>query len=107
MRTICIRTKIDSDFLNEVRDWFNTLKDRRDETMATLEKEGVIIESAFLDKHDNDVYLIYYLKAESIEKAYEIFDKSTSSIDVYFKECWGKYCKGRVVLEELLDLERI
>ncbi len=107
MRTICIRTKIDPEFLDEVREWFNTLKDRLNETMETLENEKVLVESAFLDKHDNDVYLIYYLKAEDIDKAYEVFDSSTSSIDTYFKECWKKYCKGRVVLEELLDLERL
>ncbi len=106
MRTICIRTKIDPEFLSEVRQWFDTLKDRLDETMETLESEKVLVESAFLDKHDKDVYLIYYLKAENIDKAYEVFDKSTSSIDIYFKECWEKYCQDRVVLEELLDLER-
>lgn len=107
MRTICIRTKIDPECLDEVREWFSTLKDRLDETMQTLENEKVLVESAFLDRHDEDVYLIYYLKAEDIEKAYEVFDSSTSPIDKYFKECWKKYCKGRVVLEELLDLERL
>jgi hypothetical protein len=107
MRTICIRTKINPDSLDEVRIWFKTLKNRSKETMETLKNEGVIVESVFLDKHDNDIYLIYYLKAEDVDKAYEVFDKSTSSIDVYFKECWKKYCKGRIVLEELLDLERL
>ncbi len=68
MRTICIRTKIDPEFLDEVRQWFNTLKDRLNETMKTLADEKVLVESAFLDKHDNDVYLIYYLKAEVLIK---------------------------------------
>jgi Family of unknown function (DUF6176) len=107
MRTICIRTKINPDSLDEVRVWFKTLKTRQEETMETLKNEGVLVESVFLDKHDNGIYLIYYLKAEDVDKAYEVFDKSTSSIDVYFKECWKKYCKGRIVLEELLDLERL
>lgn len=107
MRTICIRTKVDPERLDEIREWFNTLKGRLNETMQTLENEKVLVESAFLDRHDDDVYLIYYLKAEDIDKAYEVFDNSTSAIDVYFKECWKRYCKGRVVLEELLDLERL
>lgn len=106
MRTICIRTKVDPESLDEIRDWFNTLKDRLNETMETLKNEQVLVESAFLDRRDKDVYLIYYLKAENIERAYDVFDRSTSPIDVYFKECWEKYCSGRVVLEELLDLER-
>ena len=107
MRTICIRTKVNPELLEEIREWFNTLKNRIDETMKTLENEKVLVESAFLDRHGNDVYLIYYLKAENIEKAYEVFDNSTSPIDTYFKSCWKKYCTGRVVLEELLDIERI
>lgn len=107
MRTICIKTKVNTDLLDEVRAWFQTLKERLNETMETLKNEGVLVESAFLDKQGDDVYLIYYLKAHDIDKAYEIFEKSTSSIDSYFKECWKKYCKGRVVLEELLDLERL
>jgi len=107
LRTICIRTKVDPECLDEIREWFNTLKERLSETMETLESEGVVVESAFLDRHDNDVYLIYYLKAEDIDRAYEVFDQSTSPIDIYFKGCWKKYCSGRVVLEELLDLERL
>lgn len=106
MRTICIRSKVDPESLDEIRDWFNTLKDRLNETMETLKNEQVLVESAFLDRRDKDVYLIYYLKAENIERAYNVFDQSTSPIDIYFRECWKKYCRGRVVLEELLDLER-
>lgn len=107
MRTICIKTKIKPEFVEEVRGWFNTLKNRLDETMETLKSEKVLVESAFLDKHDKDIYLIYYLKAEDINKAYEVFNSSKSPIDIYFKECWKKFCEGRVVLEELLDLERL
>lgn len=107
MRTICIKTKIAKDSLNEVRFWFESLKSRMEETMETLKNEGVIVESAFLDKQGDDFYLIYYLKAENINKAYEVFENSTSPIDMYFKKCWKKYCKGRIVLEELLDLERL
>lgn len=64
------------------------------------------MESAFLDKQGSDLYLIYYLKAEDISRVYEVFNKSNLAIDHYHKECWKKYCEGREVLEELLDLER-
>ena len=57
MRTICIRTKFDPESLDEIRDWFNMLKDRLNETMETLENEQVLVESAFLDRRDKDVYL--------------------------------------------------
>ena len=106
MKTICIKTKLKKEFIEEVRIWFQTLKNRLNETLESLENEGVIVESAFLDKQGNDLYLIYYLKAEDISRAYEVFNKSTLAIDFYYKECWRKYCEGREVLEELLDIDR-
>lgn len=107
MKTICIKTKLKKEMIDEIRLWFRTLKERIKETLASLENEGVIVESAFLDKQGNDLYLIYYLKAEDINRAYEVFDKSNLAIDQYYKECWKKYCIGRVVLEELLDINRL
>lgn len=107
MQTICIKTKIKKDNSQHVREWFNTLKNRLDETKQTLKNERVVVESVFLDKYENDYYLICYMKAENISHVYEVFEKSTLSIDNYYKDCWKKYCEGRVVLEELLDIDRI
>lgn len=47
------------------------------------------------------------MKAENINRVYEIFEKSTLPIDAYYKECWKKFCDGREVLEELLDIDCI
>jgi len=107
MKTICIKTKLKKELIKEIRIWFQTLKNRMNETLESLENEGVIVESAFLDKQGDDLYLIYYLKAEDISQVYEVFNKSTLEIDHYYKECWKKYCQGREVLEELLDIDRI
>ena len=106
MKTICIKTKLKKELIKEIRIWFQTLKNRMNETLETLENEGVFVESAFLDKQGNDLYLIYYMKAENISHVYEVFSKSTLAIDLYHKECWKKYCEGREVLEELLDIDR-
>ncbi|MFA6915065.1 MAG: DUF6176 family protein [Parachlamydiales bacterium] len=107
MKTICIRTKLKKDSINEVREWFQTLKDRKKEVLESLENEGVIMESAFLEKHGDDLFLIYYMKAKDIANAYEVFNTSTLAIDDYYKKCWYKFCEGREVLEELLDIDRI
>lgn len=106
MKTICIKTKLKKALIEEVRVWFQTLKNRLNETLESLENEGVVVESAFLDKQGDDLYLIYYLKAEDVSRAYEIFNNSTLPIDHYYKECWNKYCEGREVLEELLNIDR-
>ncbi|WP_228840633.1 DUF6176 family protein [Candidatus Protochlamydia phocaeensis] len=105
-RTLCIRSKLKKGALPSVREWFRTLKERIHETMATLEQEGVIIESVFLDRIGEDDFLIYYMKAENIEKALEIYKKSTSPIDLYHKENWKLFSESSIVLEELMDLER-
>lgn len=107
MKTICIKTKLKKELIDEIRIWFQTLNDRKDEILTTLENEGVFVESAFLDRQGNDLYLIYYLKAEDISRVYEVFKASTLAIDNYYKECWQKYCEGREVLEELLDIDRL
>ncbi len=70
METICIKTRIKPGHIEEVRLWFKTLQERRDETLETLRNEGVFIESAFIDKQGVDLFLIYYMKAESINKKF-------------------------------------
>jgi hypothetical protein len=107
MQTICIKTKLKKGTADEVRDWFSILRKRISEVKETLKNEGVVVESAFLDHHGGDSFLIYYVKAENINRVYDIFEKSNLPIDDYFKECWKKYCEGREVLEELLDVDRI
>lgn len=92
--------------IDEIRLWFQTLKKRINETLISLENEEVFVESAFLDKQGDDLYLIYYMKAKDISRAYEVFNKSNLDIDHYYKECWKKYCEGREILEELLDIDR-
>lgn len=107
MKTICIKTKLKKELIEEVRIWFQTLKNRTNEVLESLENEGVFVESAFIDRQGDDLYLIYYIRAVDVSRAYEIFNKSALTIDHYYKECWKKYCIGREVLEELLDIDRI
>lgn len=106
METVCIRTKIKKGALDGVKEWFQTLRQRPDEVMLTLKNEGVFIESAFLDKFGEDHYLIYYMKAENLAYAKEVALKSMLEIDKYHKDCFSKYCEGRVELEQLIDFYR-
>ncbi|OJV07342.1 MAG: hypothetical protein BGO14_01005 [Chlamydiales bacterium 38-26] len=88
----------------EVRAWFKALNERVEETLESLKQEGVYIECTYLDKQADGLYLIHYMKAEDIAKAYMIFNESNLSIDHFYKTQWKRFCEGRVVLEELLDL---
>lgn len=77
------------------------------ENLESLKNEGVFVESAFLDTQGTDLYLIYYIKAKDIAHVYDVFTNSDLPIDHYYKTCWKQYCEGRVVLEELLDIDRL
>jgi len=107
METICIKTKLKKGSLDDVRKWFQTLCERQSEVLLSLENEGVIIESAFLDKQGSDYYLIYYMKAKNFAHSREVAMKSTLAIDKYHKECFKKFCEDRIELEQLIDFQRI
>lgn len=103
METICVRIKLKKNSLEGVREWFKTLRERPSEVLQTLENEGVLIESVFLDQHKEDDYLIYYMRAESLEYAHRVSKNSLLPIDRYHQECKEKFCLEKVKLETLLD----
>src|ERR1700722_12729467 len=106
METICVKAKIKKDAINLVRQWFQDLKCRKDEVLKTLEKEGVVIESVFLESNGDEEFLIYYMRANDIAHAHQVYRQSTLPIDIYHKDCWKNYCERGKNLELLLDFDR-
>jgi hypothetical protein len=108
METVVIRTKLrEGKSLQDVRLWCESLKARLPEVIESMENEGVLVESAILDRRSDGDYVIYYLKAISVRRAYEVFDKSTLAVDSYYKETWRALFQGREELEVLFDADRI
>lgn len=107
MKSICVRVALKQGATEAVREWFRTLMERREETLGSLKNEGVVVESAFLDQLPDGDFLIYYMRAEDIEKAVTVFQNSSLAIDAYHKDCWSKYCERSTPLEQLLDLDMI
>jgi tRNA(adenine34) deaminase len=104
MKSICVRIALKENSIDSVREWFQTLMDRREETLESLRNEGVIVESAFLDRQPDGDFLIYYMRTKNIEKAMAVFQNSNLAIDAYHKDCKRKYCGTSIRLEQLLDL---
>ena len=107
-QTQCVKIQLKPNSLERVRQWATTLNEsRRAEALATLRDETVVFEAAFLDHTAGGDFLIYVMKAESLQKAKEAAVTSTHEIDKYHKEfkrdTWG----SREQLELLLDLDRI
>jgi len=104
--TRCVKIRLKPNSIEKVRMWAKTLNERKEEALATLHDESVILETVFLDQTAKGDFLIYLMKAESFQKAKDAVQKSVHAIDVYHqnfkRECWmdGK------PLELLLDLDR-
>ena len=105
--TRCVKIKLKPDSLEKVRAWAQTINERKDESLATLRDESVILEAVFLNQNSEGDLLIYLMKAENFEQAKKVVENSAHAIDEYHqnfkKECWESGEK----LEMLIDLDRI
>jgi hypothetical protein len=107
VETRCVKIKLRSGSLDRVREWAAELNRRADEVLATLRDEGIVVESAFLDSTDEGDFLIYYMKAESLERAREVGRKSAHAVDEYYHQFQRETFESGKQLELLIDFDRI
>ena len=98
-----MRVRLKDGSLPRVRAWAKELNKRRDEVLATLVNEGVRIESVFLDGET----LVYYMRAESIEHAQEVYAHSAHAIDAYHQRFKDETFAEQTQLELLVDFENV
>lgn len=103
--TRCVKIKLKPNSLEKVREWQQTINERKTEALATLRDEGVILETVFLDQTSEGNFLIYVMKAESFEKVKEGYEKSVHAIDEYHRKFMSETYETRKELEILIDLE--
>lgn len=107
MESRCLRARIKPNSVDLVKLWFSELNSRKDEVLYTLEREKIIVESAFLDSIEDNYYVIYYIRSENIKNALEIFKESKLPIDEFYKENWKIHFDEVIVLPVLLDLDTL
>src|SRR2546421_4972402 len=105
--TKCGKVKLKPGSLLRVRAWAEELKNRREEALETMRDEGVVVESAFLDRTSEGDFLIYYMKAESFEQAAAVVKHSLHAIDAYHQAFKQETTESNTPLELLVDLDRI
>jgi hypothetical protein len=105
METRCVRLRLRPGSLERVREWATELNARSDEVLATLRDERVAIESAFLERTSDGDFLVYYMRAESIEGAREAVSRSQHPIDVYHRAFMQQVVEASEPLELLIDFE--
>jgi L-rhamnose mutarotase len=103
VETVCVRVRLEPGSLPRVREWAAELNARRDEVLATLRDEGVRVESVFLDGET----LVYYLKADSVDKARDVYAGSQHPIDAYHQRFKDETFAERTQLELLVDFENL
>jgi hypothetical protein len=103
VETLCIRVRLVPGSVERVREWATELNARRDEVMATLRDEGVRIESVFLEGET----LVYFLKADSVDQAREVYARSEHAIDTYHQRFKDETFAEQTQLELLIDFENL
>ena len=105
--TTCMKIRLHPGSLERVREWAAEINRRSDEALATLRDERVVVESVFLESGDEGDFLIYYMKAGSIEGAQAVANNSKHAIDEYHRRFMREVCASGRKLELLVDLDRI
>ena len=103
METLVVKYKLKPGVEKIVEEWKQYCLDHRDEIIVRLKAEGVVVETAFIEKAGDEMFLYYFLKAHSLEKVYEIFDASQDPVDLYQKEFKDKVIESRQQLEVAVD----
>jgi hypothetical protein len=99
--------KLKPDSSAKVEEWRQTMLDRMDEALATLVHEGMEIEPWFRIKIDGQDYLLWYMRAESIKRAFEVSQTFKHPIDKYHYELMASITAidGNIVAKPLLNLK--
>lgn len=105
--TQLLKIRIRPGLTEKVVAFIRTLKERGAESLEAMRREGIIVETLFLERHEDADYLYYYVKAHSLARANEVnmqaTDPFTAEIRRFVGETWGEIACP----EPLLDLDLI
>lgn len=101
----CLKIRFRRDKLEEAVRWVHSLKERRQEVIELLKAEGIQLESLFLERVGQDVYLYQYVRANSLEEAYEVFTNSQLPISVETRQFIDEMWEDGQSLELVVDFE--
>jgi hypothetical protein len=100
--------KLKPDTEGKVDEWKNTISARLNEAAATLQDEEVQIESWFKVEIDGCKYLLWYLRAKSIKRVFEISMELKHPIDKFHYGLMAEITaeNGNILAEPLIDMPR-
>lgn len=93
---------------DKVEEWRSTIASRLNEVAATLRDEEVQIESWFKVELNGEKYLLWYLRAKSIRRVFEVSMQLKHPIDKFHYELMAEITSenGNMLAEPLIDIPR-
>ena len=93
---------------DKVDEWRSTIASRLNEAAATLRDEEVQIESWFKVELNGEKYLLWYLRAKSIRRVFEVSMQLKHPIDKFHYELMAEITSenGNILAEPLIDIPR-
>ena len=100
--------KLKPDTEGKVEEWRSTIASRLNEAAETLQDEEVQIESWFKITIQGEQYLLWYLRAKSIQRVFEVSMKLKHPIDKFHYELMAEITadNGNILAEPLIDMPR-
>ena len=75
--------KLKPGYEKDLEEWRGTVNSRKAEVLETLRQEQVDLECWFQIDINGEPYLLWFIRAESMAKAREIFANSEHEIDIF------------------------
>jgi Family of unknown function (DUF6176) len=105
--TQLLKIKIRPGKTEQVVQFLRSLQERESQSLEALRREGMVVESMFLERHPDGDTLYYYVKARSLMHANEVNMQATDSLTLeirkFVSDTWGHI----VSPEPLFDLDLI
>jgi hypothetical protein len=105
--TQLLKIKIRPGKTARVIEFLRSLKSRKDLSLEAMRREGMVVETMFLERRDDGDYLYYYAKARDLALANQVnmeaTDPLTMEIRNFVAETWDHITSP----EPLLDLDLV
>jgi hypothetical protein len=90
----------------KVEEWRSTIASRLDEAAATHMDEDVHVESWFTTEINGEKYLLWYLRANSIKRVFEVSQKLKHPIDKFHYDLMAQITAANIFAVPLIDISR-
>lgn len=90
-----------------VIEFLRSLKERKDLALEVMRREGMMVETMFLERRDDGDFLYYYVKARDLALANQVNMQATDSLTMEIRRFVAETWDHIVSPEPLIDFELI